>query len=74
MFCHTLSDLHFLHPSTHTPIFYVNHGAVDWSHIYSTKDMCHLNIEKMLFRFKESHSVTLSLMFASETFHCYQVF
>jgi hypothetical protein len=46
MFCHIMSDLILLHPSTPIPIFNDNCGAVDWSHLFSTKGMQHLDIRE----------------------------
>jgi hypothetical protein len=45
MFRHNLTDLH-LAPSTLTPIYNDNRGAVEWSNSFSTKGMRHLNIRE----------------------------
>jgi hypothetical protein len=45
MFRNILSDLH-LCPTTPIPVYNDNHGAVDWSHSFSTKGMRHLNIRE----------------------------
>jgi len=45
MFQNILSDLN-IGPSTPTPIYNDNRGAVEWSHSFSTKGLCHLNIRE----------------------------
>jgi hypothetical protein len=45
MFRNILTDLN-LAPNKPTPIYNDNRGAVEWSHSFSTKGMCHLNIRE----------------------------
>jgi hypothetical protein len=60
MFRNILSDLN-LGPSTPTPIYNDNHGAVEWSHSFSTKGMCHLNIrENAVWETQQLQEVSIS--------------
>ena len=60
MFWHILTDLN-LPPRNPTPIYNDNCGAVEWSHLFSTKGMRHLNIcENAVREAQQFQEVTIS--------------